>query len=79
MRVGRELAGKSSGQLPVTSGQWEDEKTGRMEGKRYTLTSSRWHVGFRTNFGRFDWNDIWGAVRPAGDFLWMSTQPNLRF
>ena len=42
----------------------EDEKTGRMEGKRFRLTSGRWHVGFRLDFGRFDWNDMSGGVSP---------------
>ena len=48
----------------MTSGQWEDEKTGMVEEKRYTLTNGRWDVGFRLDFGRFDWNDMWGGVSP---------------
>ena len=29
----------------------EDEKTGMVKGKQFTLTSGRWHVGFRSDFG----------------------------
>ena len=48
----------------MTSDQWEDEKTGMVEEKRYTLTNGRWDVGFRLDFGRFDWNDMSGSVSP---------------
>ena len=56
---GGSLQGKA-----VASDQWSVGKTGRMEGKWFRLTSGRWDVGFRLDFGRFDWNDMSGAVSP---------------
>ena len=50
-----------------------------VEGKRFGLTSGRWDVGFCLDFGRFDWNDLWGAVSPRGIFMdERSTQPTVQ-